>query len=471
MLTLDDGAGLYDLTLDGNKTANASIVATFSTLVYVTGRGTRIASCNFFQVPSTCVLTPASADGDTGSDLFIDNCYIKNTNKYCFVFRSNRCQVSNCTFFGTGINDGHAIRYGIYNVDNIAYPGCKVEGGSVTGCTFKYVNSGSCLFEWNAYNITFTGNTSSYTYGVKCEFATGEEAHNIVITGNYFEYGRFTPLYYDEVTETATQGTTPANRNAIAGFNCMFANNTFYEMQGVTLGNGSVASANLFNCCGSTTSGSIINTLENGNKSYIVANTIVPRSTDNPESIIEMYAGTAISNNMTGVAGQTIYGLQVQYNDNVIMNNFINTAQTAYRAVSTTIDSYFTNNTVANISGTETSIGSTSDTLVIYNPGMADLFKPSKTIASGVITLNGKYSRLMLETEGSAATDDLDTINGGFIGQVLTLSQTSSLRDVTVKNGTGNITLSGGDYNIQSSSHTITLMYNGSTWDEVARTA
>lgn len=471
MLTLASGACLDGLTLDGNKTANASIVATFSTLVYVTGRGTRITNCNFFQVPSTCVLTPASSDGETGSDLFIDGCYIKNTNKYCFVFRSNRCNISNCTFFGTGINDGHAIRYGIYNTDNIAFPGCKVVGGSVIGCNFKYVNSGACLFEWNSYNITFTGNSSSYTTGIKCEYQPGEESHGIVITGNYFEYCRFYPIIYNEATETATLGTNANSRFAIAGFNCSFSNNVMFEGPGIFLGNGSVAVGNLLKDCGTAALGSLIATSENGSVAGFHSNTVLPRPTDNPATIVALSSGSAIGNNIKGVAGQTTYGFNVQNTNNIVMGNHVDTSTYAFRTISTVTNSFFTGNTFANISGQAYFPNNGTETLVIDNPGSPNLYVPNQTISSGIVTIDGGFKRLRVDTEGAAATDDLNTISGGYIGQYLTLNQTANSRDVTVKTGTGNISLTGGDFTIGTTTRTITLFYDGSTWNEVARTA
>lgn len=59
------------------------------------------------------------------------------------------------------------------------------------------------------------------------------------------------------------------------------------------------------------------------------------------------------------------------------------------------------------------------------------------TIASGVITVTTPIHRV--DTEGGASTDDLTTINGGTFGQILFLHTMASSRDVTIKNGSGNI--------------------------------
>lgn len=66
-------------------------------------------------------------------------------------------------------------------------------------------------------------------------------------------------------------------------------------------------------------------------------------------------------------------------------------------------------------------------------------------IVSGVLTIkNPRVQVVRVNTQGDAATDDLDTINGsGRDGQTLILKSVTSARDVTVKHGTGNIQLAG----------------------------
>lgn len=65
----------------------------------------------------------------------------------------------------------------------------------------------------------------------------------------------------------------------------------------------------------------------------------------------------------------------------------------------------------------------------------------SATIAGGVITATG--SLMIVDTEAAAATDDLDTINGGAEGRILLMRTTNGTRDVTLKHATGNIRLPG----------------------------
>jgi hypothetical protein len=92
------------------------------------------------------------------------------------------------------------------------------------------------------------------------------------------------------------------------------------------------------------------------------------------------------------------------------------------------------------------------------------------TIATGAITVVG--SRHTVDTEADAATDDLDTINGGIDGMRLWLRAVSSSRTVVCKDGTGNLALAG-DFSLTSATDYIELVYEssigGGTWVEQTR--
>lgn len=90
------------------------------------------------------------------------------------------------------------------------------------------------------------------------------------------------------------------------------------------------------------------------------------------------------------------------------------------------------------------------------------------TIASGVITITNGFHRI--DTEASAATDDLDTINGGLTGMILVITAANSSRDIVLKDGTGNLKLEG-DCTLDNIEDTITLIYSGASaaWKEIAR--
>lgn len=91
------------------------------------------------------------------------------------------------------------------------------------------------------------------------------------------------------------------------------------------------------------------------------------------------------------------------------------------------------------------------------------------TISSGSITITA--SRHTVDTEGAAATDDLVNIvdGGSNVGTILILSTYSSERDVTLKDGTGNMHLNG-DCTLATAFDTIMLIkINSTTWSELCR--
>ena len=84
------------------------------------------------------------------------------------------------------------------------------------------------------------------------------------------------------------------------------------------------------------------------------------------------------------------------------------------------------------------------------------------TISGGAITLTQNYHSI--DTEGNAASDDLDTINGGTEGFLLVLRAEDAARTVVVKDGTGNILLPSGDYFLDDAQRVIALIYDGLNW-------
>jgi len=84
-------------------------------------------------------------------------------------------------------------------------------------------------------------------------------------------------------------------------------------------------------------------------------------------------------------------------------------------------------------------------------------------IASGTITIAS--SNIIVQTEGAAASDDLDTINGGVANQELIISISDSAKNVVLKHQTGNIfNPLGVDITIDNTSDKISLLYDGTNW-------
>lgn len=80
--------------------------------------------------------------------------------------------------------------------------------------------------------------------------------------------------------------------------------------------------------------------------------------------------------------------------------------------------------------------------IVCLNPSSLPILSGSSTaltIATGAITLTNNSSSYVIDTEGAAATDDLDTISGGQDGQIIILNSANAARNVVIKHNTGNI--------------------------------
>lgn len=90
------------------------------------------------------------------------------------------------------------------------------------------------------------------------------------------------------------------------------------------------------------------------------------------------------------------------------------------------------------------------------------------TIATGAVIVTQGYHKI--DTEANAATDDLETLTatGLTAGFIVVLRAEDITRVVTVKDGTGNLLLNG-DYALSATDRTITLIYDGTNWRELAR--
>lgn len=88
------------------------------------------------------------------------------------------------------------------------------------------------------------------------------------------------------------------------------------------------------------------------------------------------------------------------------------------------------------------------------------------TIASGAISIFADWH--WVDTEADAASDDLDTINGGWEGRIVTLKASNNSRDVVLIDASGNLSLNG-NFTMNNAADSITLQYIGSTWYELCR--
>lgn len=90
----------------------------------------------------------------------------------------------------------------------------------------------------------------------------------------------------------------------------------------------------------------------------------------------------------------------------------------------------------------------------------------AKTIAAGAITTTSGLC--IVDTEAAAASDDLDTINGGVDGMILVIRAANSARTVVAKDGTGNMKLAG-DFSLDNAEDTLIMISDATNWYELSR--
>jgi hypothetical protein len=191
--------------------------------------------------------------------------------------------------------------------------------------------------------------------------------------------------------------------------------------------------------------------------------TIIDRSTwrKNPETtpeVLEIVNVTNVSTNALTVTRGADGTSGIAFDDNDIIELRSNAAQLqrVYDAITDGTDTL----DVAGVTG-DFNIGG------FLNVGPA----VELTISAGVVTATQTYHTI--DTEADAATDDLDTINGGTDGDILILGTADSSRDTTVKDATGNIQLdSATDFTLSHANDRLVLMYKTvaqDAWCELSR--
>ncbi len=85
------------------------------------------------------------------------------------------------------------------------------------------------------------------------------------------------------------------------------------------------------------------------------------------------------------------------------------------------------------------------------------------TIAGGIVTKSRAHHTI--DTQGDAASDELDTINGGSEGEVILVRAADGARTVILKHGTGNIwNPAEEDITLDDAGDYCFLVYNGTNW-------
>jgi hypothetical protein len=516
---------MQGLTLDGNC-ANQSALSTNMT-VSVTGTGTRAspntflaADCRFINNCIGGITIVGGASAATNKQLaVVRNCTFLGGNDGVDVTYAPRyIDIQYCPYV---LVEGNHFDYG--STPSGTGPAGVVlygqTGGSdkgrmtVIGNTFINVGRDATdglgaieCYSWGS-NIVVTGNRieATRTRGINIK----ADAENVVITGNTIIGLTGTYLVGAIACAAGVIGTTAVGRFLIA-------NNIIHDCKanGINVDGtaptgasvGVVISGNILSQIGAGNSSSSVYAINLNNvsdfvvqgnnirdvnpTSYasggfgvrcnsctgcgIINGNLIKNVAGNPIVIVSASAHLTINNNVidttTNVASQNSRGIfvsgvaSVQIKANTLRD--IEAGEAAIYVASAAATSLVEGNTCAGATTVGFSNGGSNTNLRVQGNQFPSSAFHTLTIAAGVITAFHEYHAV--DTEGAAATDDLDTISGGQPFQRITLTASNDARSVVLKDGTGNLQLAG-DFTLDNSRDSISLIYNGASWLETSR--
>jgi hypothetical protein len=85
------------------------------------------------------------------------------------------------------------------------------------------------------------------------------------------------------------------------------------------------------------------------------------------------------------------------------------------------------------------------------------------TMVAGVVTITGSYHSIF-----TAATANLNSINGGVEGDLLVIRPSAGSGDISARDNTGNLRLAG-NFTLSDPADTMVLLFDGANWIELAR--
>ena len=438
--------------------AESHVVAGFK----VVGNGTTTLTRAVFHTVSG-----AQIDTVVFKDLYFDSVSFGIYINHESSGNNANAKVIGCSFVNIfddsdGVTSGRGV--------GVAFSGGNTAGrpplrASVVGCSFTntgrhavYISSGS--------NLTVTGcnfyehRTGATIQSYPLPALNISRANNVTVTGNNFVGCNDTCI--------AVQNGSPSG----SCFNNTISGNTFsdYSTYGIRVGTDSpdinglvsdiiLASNNFYHKSTNTYPALII---LHGKNIKVTGNIIdASNLTVDHNSIISLYG-----------YGSTNPSDNYHITNNTIMMAISGVATAKAITIQSNICSgsqmvIIKDNIIEALANLYFTAGITNSNL-IYSDNFAVTRSANLVISGGAITVTG--NRHFVDTEGAAATDDLDTINGGQDGQILVLSTVTSGRDITVKDSTGNIRLAG-DFALSTTQDTIVLMYDSvsSFWLELSR--
>lgn len=452
MLTVTGtGCGIYNIGLNGNASAQVSNVVG---VTLTTAPRFHMEGCEVTNFRYKFLLTDEGGELSPDGSVIGCNIHDMGTVTDCDIF-GVRC--SRWLFAGNRFKDitalGHCIRFGLYNAGPAAVVDSKVIGNSFNDSVEVGV-----VCEIYTQGVEIIGNTfRNLAQGVKCENA-GSTVSGININNNEFR---------GLTLSTGFNWTVPGT----------YTNNRCYDCAcGIELLKDAIVRGNYLENCGTSSEGAIHLFSGGSGRFDISGNTIVSPV---GSGIVLGTANTeCIGNTVYNVSTSGKYGIDVSGTNQNVCLNIIDTVAagaTGLRVVSTVTSSQVTGNKFLNITGSGLAVTNNANflsCLVKDNAGVAPL-SLDHTISSGAFSIGLSSVSVVMNTEGGAATDDLDTLTPTTnlpIGHIVILRDNSSSNDVTVKHNTGNIILVGGvDFAMLTSAYKIALMWSGTKWQELWR--
>lgn len=500
-----------NIGFDGNKANNTDSTGYYAAIDMQTGGGSSldIIDCRFTN--GRILDVRVSNVEDTPSYLTVEGCVFDNgfegtlTRSACYVQATDNVH---CSWHNNRLSMPSTVtisRAGLLLQRTDAGSGATAFGSvNASGNTFWYCGRGGtatdtlgCIDAYSgASGYVAQGNISYNSYGRA--FCVKADSGNISIIGNHCigHEGTVAPIVafsqiatYDATSVAARliiSGNTVSGLTHPTGAKGIHVNgtevNSGTQFKDVLISNNVVSDVsqygiNVMNVVNCTISNNVLRACARGvyvtdiTGEVVVRGNSVNGSTNSGVIVSTQAASTdaVVSDNTITTCTPVGIGIFDEAANIEIKGNSISASTTAIQTVGSTGKCMIVGNVCDGETTTWNKSGTYAGKLIVRdnvsNVGIS-FANRTTTIASGAITVFSEYHNV--DTEGAAATDDLDTINGGSDGDIVVLFAANNSRDVVVKDATGNMRLAG-DCTLTHQDDSITLQKRVSTWYELAR--
>jgi hypothetical protein len=314
-----------------------------------------------------------------------------------------------------------------------------------------------CFFTNNTIEDPLTGGAGGNFHGIICE--SDEEVHGIVIEGNIINLGNPTKPGSCVRMTPDTGSITGDAQNATIKNNYLYgSNSTIIDCRVNAIIEGNIVNGDPDDVGTNVSPQGIFCTAAH----VTVSNNHIHTCTDNGIEI-----DGCLSSSVTGNKCFVPDANQGIFYDGACVNsyaagNYIDSMLRGYRVDNTSevsIGKSFYSGTIAE----EIDDNTTAGTVYLLDSYKTTAITQEYTIATGAITPVGSY--FTIDTEGDAASDDLDTITATNYreGDEITVTAANSGRTVVLKDDTGNIR-GPGDISLDHSRDAATLIFTASGW-------